>query len=222
MNSLLRVEFHCYTIYSEDSLTSPQQLAETCQNKKIDRVVVTDHNTIAGAIEAHALDPERVIIGEEIQTTAGELLAAFILEEIPAGLEPIKAIRLLNEQCSFISVSHPFDRFRSPWDKPTLNEILPYIDAIEAFNARCIWPGFNWDVATFGKQNAIPGISGSEAHTLSEVGAATLLLESFHDADGLRKIIRQAKRHNQLSGPWVHFASRRVTNIKQKWDKYNW
>ena len=45
----LRVEFHCHTIYSKDSLTRPMDLVKTCQRKGIDRVIVTDHNTIAGA-----------------------------------------------------------------------------------------------------------------------------------------------------------------------------
>jgi predicted metal-dependent phosphoesterase TrpH len=213
---MLRVEFHCHTIYSEDSLTTPQKLIETCQKKKIDRVIVTDHNSIAGALEAHHLDPERVIIGEEIQTSIGELLAAFIKEEIPKGLEPIEAIRLLKKQGAFISVSHPFDRFRSPWDQHSLIEILPYLDAIETFNARSVWPGFNWNANAFAKHHSIPGTSGSDAHTLSEIGAATLLLDQFHDAVSLRKVIRNAKQNNRLLGLWVHLASRRAARIKQK------
>ena len=46
---VLRVEFHCHTIASQDSLTRPATLVEACRRKRIDRVVVTDHNTIAGA-----------------------------------------------------------------------------------------------------------------------------------------------------------------------------
>ena len=80
------VEFHCHTLFSKNSLTSPERLVQACRRKGIDRVIVTDHNTIAGARAAQALDPELVIVGEEIMTTHGELLAAFVMEEIPAGL----------------------------------------------------------------------------------------------------------------------------------------
>ena len=83
---MLKVEFHCHTLYSNDSLTTPQQLVDAARKKGLDRVVVTDHNTIAGGIEAQMIDPERIIVGEEIMTTRGELLAAFVREEIPAGL----------------------------------------------------------------------------------------------------------------------------------------
>ena len=141
---LKRVEFHCHTIYSKDSLTTPERLVKTCRRKAIDRVVITDHNTIAGACAAQVLDPELVIVGEEVLTTQGELLAAFVLEEIPARLSPQEAIRRLKDQGAFISVSHPFDVYRGGhWEEADLLEILPDVDAIEVFNSRCWSPEFN-------------------------------------------------------------------------------
>jgi predicted metal-dependent phosphoesterase TrpH len=110
---MLRVEFHCHTRFSKDSLTRPRALVDTCRRKRIDRLVVTDHNTIAGARAAHALAPELVIVGEEIMTTRGEILAAFVSEEVPMGLSPSETIRLLKDQGAFISVSHLFDKWRS-------------------------------------------------------------------------------------------------------------
>ena len=149
-----------------------------------------------------------VIVGEEIMTTEGELLAAFVSEEIPGGLEPMDAISRLKEQGAFISVSHPFDRFRSPWRISVLEQILPHIDAIETFNARCLWPGFNRDAQNFANQQSLPGTSGSDAHTYGELGRATMLVESFDDAAGLREVIGKMQPRNRLSGFWVHFASR--------------
>ena len=61
---MFRVEFHCHTSASRDSLTSPHELVETYRRKGIDRVVITDHDSIAGARAAQALDLERVIVGE--------------------------------------------------------------------------------------------------------------------------------------------------------------
>jgi predicted metal-dependent phosphoesterase TrpH len=197
---MLKVEFHCHTLYSEDSLTRPKELVEACQKKRIDRVIVTDHNAIQGALEAKRLDPERVIV----------------IEEIPQGLTPLEAIQRLKDQGAFISVSHPFDRMRSPWGEAGLLEILPHIDAIETFNARCLWPGFNWNAQAFARRHALPGTSGSDAHIVSELGAATLLLENFADADDLRKAMRKARPQNSLSAPWVHFASWKASRNKRQ------
>ncbi len=138
---MFRVEFHCHTIFSKDSLTRPRDLVETCRRKGIDRVIITDHNSIAGAQAAQVLDPELVIVGEEIMTTRGEILAAFVQDEIPAGLSPQETIHRLKEQGAFISVSHPFDKLRSGgWKEDDLLEILPLVDAIEVFNSCCMNP----------------------------------------------------------------------------------
>jgi predicted metal-dependent phosphoesterase TrpH len=161
----MNVEFHCHTIYSKDSLTRPQDLVGTCRRKGIDRVVVTDHNTIVGARAAHALDPQRVIVGEEIMTTRGEILAAFVTEEIPKGLTPKETLRRLKDQGAFISVSHPFDRWRSgAWQEEYLLEILPDVDAIEVYNSRCMLPRFNRAARQFVEKHHLAGTVGSDAH----------------------------------------------------------
>ena len=89
---MLRVDFHCHTRYSKDSLTTPEKLLEACKRKGLDRVVITDHNTIAGALHAQKLDPQRVIVGEEIMTLADTFLSAGAHEvtldgpRLPSGL----------------------------------------------------------------------------------------------------------------------------------------
>lgn len=206
---MLRVEFHCHTIASKDSLTRPRDLVETCRRKGIDRVIVTDHNTIKGARAAQALDPERVIVGEEILTTRGEILAAYVQEEIPAGLTPQETIRRLKEQGAFISVSHPFDRLREGnWHAQDLLEILPFVDAIEVFNSRCMDGQFNAAARRFAERHDVPGTVGSDAHAAFELGRSVLLLEPFEGPEGLRDVIRMGIPKTRWSPPWFHLASR--------------
>jgi len=212
----LRIEFHCHTIFSKDSLTSPARLVEAARQKGLDRVVVTDHNSIEGALRAHRIDPELIIVGEEIKTTRGELLVAFVAEEIPAGLTPQETIRRLRDQGAFISVSHPFDVMRSGhWDLPDLLEIAPLVDAIEVFNARCVDPAFNVRAQAFAREHNLPGTVGSDAHTALELGRATLTLENFTDADGLRRVIRQGQAQTRLSSPLIHLTSRFAVIVKK-------
>ena len=206
---MLRVEFHCHTMYSKDSLTSPEKLVKACHRKGIDRVIITDHNTIAGACAAQELDPELVIVGEEIKTTRGEILAAFVTEEIPADLSPQETIRVLKEQGAFISVSHPFDIYRGGhWEEADLLDILPDVDAIEVFNSRCWSPEFNKQAHVFAEEHDIPGTVGSDAHAPLELGRSILLLEQFQGPDELRKVIRKGIPKVRWSSPWVHFISR--------------
>jgi hypothetical protein len=206
---LLRVEFHCHTIYSKDSLTTIEQLLAVCRRRGIDRVVVTDHNTTAGALAARAVDPERVIVGEEVLTTEGELLAAYVREEVPAGLPPLEAIERLRSQGAFISVSHPFDLTRGAnWAPGTLEAIAPLVDAVEVFNSRCLPRRFNRQAAEFAAAHGLPGTVGSDAHTLPEYGRATLLLPEFEDAESLKRALPAARTEARSSGLGVRLGSR--------------
>jgi predicted metal-dependent phosphoesterase TrpH len=206
---MLSVEFHCHTIYSKDSLTTPERLVKACHRKGIDRVVVTDHNTIAGARAAQELDPELVIVGEEIKTTHGEILAAYVSEEVPAGLSPRETIARLKGQGAFISVSHPFDIYRGGhWDEEDLLEILPEVDAIEVYNSRCWSPEFNRQAQRFADEHDVPGTVGSDAHATLELGRSVLLLEQFQGPDELRKVIRGGIPQVRWSPPWFHLISR--------------
>jgi predicted metal-dependent phosphoesterase TrpH len=206
---MLRVEFHSHTIYSKDSLTTPEKLLLTCQKKGIHKIVVTDHNSTRGALEAKKLDPERVIVGEEIMTQEGELLAFYVKEEIPKGLSPMEAIATLRDQGAFISVSHPFDIMRKGhWNESMLLDILPHIDAIEIFNARCYRASFNQHAQDFAQKNNIPGTAGSDAHALFEIGRASMILPDFHDTQSLKSALQDARIDAKLSSPFVHFTSR--------------
>jgi predicted metal-dependent phosphoesterase TrpH len=205
---MISIDFHTHTSASKDSITSPERLIAAAHRKGLDRVVVTDHNTIAGALAAHALDPERIIVGEEIMTTRGEILAAFVTEEIPRGLPPQETIHRLRDQGAFISVSHPFDSWRSgAWKLEDLLEITPLVDAIEVFNARCTASIDNQRAAEFAHQHHLPGTAGSDAHAAFELGKARLLLPQFDGPDELRKVIPQGQVKGGLSPFWVHFVS---------------
>lgn len=206
---MLRVEFHCHTSFSRDSLVSPRRLVQCCVRKGIDRVVVTDHNTIAGALAAQSLDPDRVIVGEEIMTTRGEVLAAFVRSEIPPGLSPQETITRLRRQDAFISLSHPFDVHRKgAWKLEHMLEVLPLVDAIETYNSRCLLPRHNRMAGQFADQHSIAGTVGSDAHTCWELGRSTLLLPPFDTAASLRRVIREGRPLTRWSPPWIHFSSR--------------
>lgn len=211
----IRTEFHCHTIYSKDSLVKPHHLVAAARRKGVERLVITDHNCIGGALKAQQLAPELVIVGEEILTTQGELLAVFVREEIPAGLTPLEAIRRLKEQGAFIGVSHPFDPMRG-WKREHLLEILPHVDALEVFNARCLEMRFNDDARAFAREHGLPGLVGSDAHTLRELGRATLTLPAFWDAESLRQALVSAVERVRLSSPLVHLASRWAVFAKKR------
>jgi predicted metal-dependent phosphoesterase TrpH len=206
------VELHCHTYHSSDSLMLPRQILRACQKRGIDRVAITDHNSIAGALEAAAIDPERVIIGEEILTTEGEILGYFVQEQIPKGLAPLEVVERLRAQGAVISISHPFDLTRGcRWSLETLESLFPYLDALEVLNARCWNDHPNRQASALARKAGLQGTAGSDAHAPAEVGRAYLNLPAFHDADSFRANLKHARIMGRRSVPWVHLYSRYAT-----------
>ncbi len=205
---MLRVESHCHSNYSPDSFNKIKDMIAVCHKRGIDRLIITDHNTINGALAAKKIDPQLVIVGEEIKTTEGELLAAFVQQAVPKNLSPMEAIQRLREQDAFISVSHPFDIKRAgEWRQETWQAMLPYLDAVEVFNARCYSDSFNQQAQNFAEQHNLAGTVGSDAHTLGELGHANFIVPEFSNAQELRAVIRQAEYNTRSSSMAVRLVS---------------
>lgn len=217
----IKFETHCHSDRSKDSLNKLTDLIRVAKKKNISRLAITDHNRIEGAIAAKEKAPDLIIVGEEILTTKGELLAFFVKELVPSGLSPMEAIERLRDQNAFISVSHPFDMLRQGWEIADLKLISPFVDAIEIFNARCFSKGINDQAVQFAKENKLNGTVGSDAHTLPEVGKAVLSIPEFFDADSLRQVLPYAAGITNYSSPLVRFGSsyaRLIRIIKNKYE----
>lgn len=205
----IRVELHAHTYHSDDSLMLPRRMLSTCAARGIDMLAITDHNSISGALEAAQIDPERVILGEEIKTTQGELLAFFVQEEVPPGLGPRDAIQVLRGQGAVISVSHPLDSIRGgAWDRADLLEILPHVDALEVYNARGLVRGADRRVEALAAEHGLLRTAGSDAHAYLELGRSGMVLPPFTDGASFKVALASAKVIRRRSSFLVHFLSR--------------
>lgn len=208
----VNVELHCHTCYSTDSLMTPSKLLAVARRRRIHRLAVTDHNTIEGALECQALDPARFIVGLEVMTNEGELLAYFVKENVPSGLSPEETIERLRTQGAVIGVSHPYDSIRhGSWDDTALRRILPLVDALEVFNARTMTMHPNKRALALATSMGKLGIAGSDAHHPSEVGAVTMHMPEFETPAEFLGALAQAEIVGQRSSPLVHFFSRYAT-----------
>ncbi|MCI0346772.1 MAG: PHP domain-containing protein [Chloroflexi bacterium] len=194
------VDLHCHTSASFDSLASPRTVVETAARRGLTHLAITDHDTIDGAIEAAAAAPAglTVIVGQEIRTTEGDLIGAFLERLIPRGLSPAEAIAAVREQGGLVGVPHPFDRLRGSLgaaEKPRLgaaraahaaraayaaqerlHALLGLVDWIEAWNARVLLGDGNTRASELAHDAGLPGVSVSDAHTTLEIGVASTAL----------------------------------------------
>jgi hypothetical protein len=202
--SFLKVDFHSHTNSSKDSLTTSAAIIAAARRRGLDRLVITDHNSIQGAQVTQRLAPDLVIVGEEIESQVGEILAAFVTEEIPRGLPVKEVIRRLRQQGAFISVSHPFDLSRSGFALPNLDEIAPLVDAIEVFNARCVFARTNLLAQQYARAHRLAGTAGSDGHIAWEIGGAFLKVPFFNSADELRQVVSKGEPVGHLVPLAVH------------------
>ena len=207
MEHVIKADFHVHSIASWDSLSKGEALVHQAKKLGLGKLILTDHNTIAEAVRLHEMYPDFVIVGEEILTAKAEILALFVKEEIPKDIEPLEAFKRLRDQGAFISLSHPYAPMRFRWTEAEMEEYLPWLDAIEIANARCM-PDMNRSAMKFAAYHGLRGTAGSDAHGVPELGAMGLELPDFHTADELRESIKSAKVFGKESPFWVRKYSR--------------
>jgi predicted metal-dependent phosphoesterase TrpH len=204
-----KVDLHTHTIYSKDCLTRTARLLEQAQRIGLHKVAVTEHNRLDGALAAKALAPDLVIVGEEILTTHGEIIAYFVKEEVPRGLSPAETIARLRDQGAVISIPHPLDSLRrSAMGLTNVLTVIDQVDALEVLNARCVLDRDNVAAAQLAQTHGKLVTAGSDAHTPAELGRCYLELPPFDDnAASFLSALAQAQVGGAISSFWPHFAS---------------
>jgi predicted metal-dependent phosphoesterase TrpH len=170
------IDLHCHTGASFDSLSDIGAVVRAAAARGLTHLAVTDHDRIDGALKARDVAPDglTIIVGEEIKTVDGDLIAVFLQAAVPPGMNAVETIAAVREQGGLVGVPHPFDRFRGYGHQSgaSLADIADKVDWIEAFNGRVIGGSANEKAALFAKERSLPGVCGSDSHTVLEVGVA--------------------------------------------------
>jgi predicted metal-dependent phosphoesterase TrpH len=214
---LIKADLHVHTHYSGDSDTTLEKLVERCRELGLGAIAVTDHDTAEGALAlAKQALPFKVIVGEEVASTEGEIIGLFLKETIPGGLSPEETIRRIRQQGGLVCVPHPFDRYRSSaMQAATLERIAGQIDIVEVFNARSI-PAQNLSLPReFAKTHNLLAGAGSDSHSAAEVGRAYVTIPDFERHDDFLKAMALAQIHAHHHSPFIYVRSlsRRIKKL---------
>ena len=162
---MIKLDFHCHTHHSIDSIIKPRELA--AKAKRLGIVpAVTDHNNLGAHKELKALGM-RFIPSEEIRTIEGDLIALCLNEVIPKKTPFLEAIDKIKEQGALSYLPHMFDKTRHG---VAYHQLASKVDIIEAFNARCPLQKYNDDAMHFAKKHKKLIAAGSDSHFLFEFG----------------------------------------------------
>lgn len=179
LSDRLKYDLHVHSKYSiKCGILEPGEIINLAIKKGLNGIAITDHETIRGGLEAKKCETDsiKVIVGCELNTTQGEIIGLFLTEEIKSR-EINEVIDEIHAQDGLVVVPHPFDKMRRS-ALMDISDFVRKIDAIEGFNARCIFDSYNKEAMEFAGKKKMPVTAGSDAHYANEIGLAGLYTSS--------------------------------------------
>lgn len=200
-----KADLHVHTRHS-DGIGSVEAVLAQAARTDLRLLAITDHDTIDGALEARSLAQRysiQVIVGEEVSTCEGHLLALFIERWLPPGRPAAETIAAIHAQGGLCLPAHPYDWATPSMGRAGLRERAAGprpewpIDGIECFNAS-LWPRrSNAAAALLATQLGVAACGGSDSHSPATVGCGYTLFQG-ETAEELRCAILE--RRTQFGG----------------------
>lgn len=207
-----KADIHIHTHHSDGVASVPEVLEHVARHTDMRVIAITDHDTIRGALEArqyatsYGID---VVVGEEVSTQEGHVLALFIERELPPGRPAAETIAAIHAQGGLAIAAHPYAHhvpslgYAGLYERASLLTREWSLDGIESFNASLWLPNSNTAAAMTATELGLAACGGSDSHLLQTIGCAyTRFCGS--SAEDLRRAMRA--RQTQHGGSYWHWT----------------
>ncbi len=134
----MKVDLHTHSTASHDGGISREQYKVTLENKVLDYIAITDHNTAQLALELKGELGSKIIVGEEIMTSQGELVGLFLTKTIQPGKSARSTVAAIKAQGGLVYIPHPLETRRKGLSLKTIEQLADSIDIIETGNPRAV------------------------------------------------------------------------------------
>ena len=188
----MRVDLHLHSRYSHDGQSSLEELIRRSAECGLDRIALTDHNTVEGALELAKLAPTLTIVGEETYTREGEVIGLFITGRVTPYLPPEDVMDMIHGMGGLTYMPHPLDRRRAHFTPERIVQLADRIDIIETYNAWCD-PAANEAAARLAKDLGKVIATGSDSHAASELGRSWMEIEDYTTPQDFLEKLRYAR-----------------------------
>jgi hypothetical protein len=195
-----KVDFHTHSVASPDGALTLKHYQRMLERRTLDCIAVTDHNTIAMALQLHAELGDRIIVGEEITAQEGEIIGLYLTEAIPAQLSAAETIERIHAQGALAYIPHPFETVRKGISVAVLERVASHVDIFEVCNGRAIFQNRTAQALDWAATHAVPGAAGSDAHGVSGWGRTYTLLEAMPTRQTLVGLLATASYQRGFPG----------------------
>ena len=204
-----QADLHIHTLAS-DGTSGVREILDFVESRTdLDVIAITDHERIDAAVAARSMARDRglrveVVVGEEVTTLGGHLLALYIERRV----RPLRSLRwtiaAIHEQGGLAIPAHPLVPYPLCAQGFVLRRLLndpdPSVhpDGLEAFNPTTLGRPWHSRVVRFADELGLARVGNSDAHEASAVGTGWTSYPG-HTAADLRRAIEERKTQHHGS-----------------------
>jgi predicted metal-dependent phosphoesterase TrpH len=208
-----RADLHIHTLASDGTSGIAEILDVAEREAELDVIAITDHERIDAALAARAMARDRglrveVVVGEEVTTRGGHLLALYIEQPI----KPLRSLRStiaeVHAQGGLAIPAHPLVPYPLCAQGFVLRRLTRdpdprfHPDALETFNPTTLGRPWHGRVVRFADELGLARVGNSDAHEAAAVGRGWTSFPG-RTPDELRQAIhdRRTHHHGTFHGP---------------------
>jgi predicted metal-dependent phosphoesterase TrpH len=188
---MYRVDLHTHSVASHDGGLTAEHYRKLLAHQTLHYIAVTDHNRIDFAQDLQRQLGDHILIGEEIMTTAGEIIGLFLKQKIEPHQTPYATIAAIREQGGIVYIPHPFESIRKGLHPAVMDELISHIDIVEVYNGRAFVQDRSTQVAVWSRLNQVPGAASSDAHGIRGIGKTYTIVKAPPTPGTIRHLISE-------------------------------
>ncbi|MDB5075055.1 MAG: hypothetical protein JWO42_1234, partial [Chloroflexi bacterium] len=194
-----RADLHMHTCYSDGRPSVRAVLDHVARRTALQVIAITDHDTIDGALAAQELQheyPFEIIVGEEVSSREGHILALFISRRVPPRMSAAETVAAIHEQGGIAIAAHPFiTSFGDPVQGIGKKfDSMPF-DAVEVENSTPFMYLANLRARRHNRQGVrLPEVGNSDGHIVEAIGKGYTRFPGSTAADLRRGLSRVRRR----------------------------
>jgi predicted metal-dependent phosphoesterase TrpH len=222
-----RADLHIHTVASDGTAGVVEILDHVERNTELDVVAITDHERIDAALAARAMARDRgvrfeVVVGEEVTTLGGHLLALWLEQPVKPFRSMRTTIAEIHDRGGIAIPAHPLVPYPLCAQGWVLRRLLAdepryRPDGLEAFNPTTLGKPWHSRVVRFAEQHDIARVGNSDAHDLASIGIGYTTFAG-RSGDDLRAAILARTTHQHGA---FHPAGSQFQTFGQQLRKYS-
>lgn len=207
-----RADLHIHTLASDGTSGIDEILGQAINVARLDVIAIADHERIDAAVAAREMAlarglPIEVVVGEEVTTLGGHLLALFLREPVRSLRSLRSTIAAVHEQGGLAIPAHPLVPYPLCAQGFTLRRLLadpdPHFhpDGLETFNPTALGRPMHARVGRFAEEFGLAALGNSDAHAARAIGTCFTTFPGRTAEDVRRAILaRETHAHGEFHG----------------------